>query len=439
MKLSKVDLDIAKLIKLEEKRQQDTLMLIPSENYAPSPVREAVGSLLSNKYSEGYPGRRYYQGNKYIDKIEQLAIDRAKKVYHVPFVNVQPYSGSPANSAIYFALLNPGDTVMGLKLSGGGHLTHGHPSVTFSGNYFRSVQFDVTEDGFIDMDQVEALAKKEKPKLMMIGTTAYPRLFDWKRFRVIADQVGAYLVADVSHLSGLVAAEVIPSPVPYAHVVMLTTHKSLGGPRGAIILTTDEGIKKNPLLAEAIDKAIIPGLQGGPHNNVTAGIAVALKLAQEKAFKKYAQQILTNAKILSEALIEKGYVLATGGTETHLIVIDFRPQQLTGTVVAEAMEVAGLVANRNTVPHDPNPPFYPSGVRLGTPAVTMRGMKEKEMKKLANWIDEVVQIVKPYKLPEVKTERAAWVAAFKKQIHTDKLLLSIAREVKKMCVGFPIP
>lgn len=438
MKLKTVDPDIASLITLEEQRQQDTLMMIPSENYALPAVREAVGSVLGNKYSEGYPNRRYYQGNTYIDEIELLAIERAKKVFTVPFANVQPYSGSPANSAIYFALVNPGDTVMGLKLSGGGHLTHGHPEVTFSGRYFRSVQFDVNEQGMIDMEEVAKLAKKEQPKLLMIGTTAYPRLMDWKGFRKIADSIGALLVADVSHLSGLLAAHVIPSPVEYAHVVMMTTHKSLRGPRGAIILVTQEGLEKDPKMGEAIDKAIIPGLQGGPHNNVTAGIAIALQESQTPAFKEYAQAVIDNAKTLSQALMKKGYTISTGGTDTHLMVVDLRPQNLTGTVVAETLEAAGIVANRNTVPHDTASPFYPSGVRLGTPAITARGMRTQEMLQIADWIDQVIKASTSYHLPVEKTERIKWLKTFKEEVWQNKAFLSIAKEVKALCSTFPI-
>lgn len=436
MILPTVDPTIANLIEQEEQRQHETLMLIPSENYASQAVREAVGSVLTNKYSEGYPKKRYYQGNAFVDEIETLAIERAKEVFAVPFANVQPYSGSPANTAIYFALLQPGDTIMGLKLSGGGHLTHGHPEVTFSGKFFRSVQFDVNEKGVMDFKIIETLAKQEKPKLLMIGTTAYPRLIDWERFRHIANMVGAYLVADVSHLSGLLAAHVIPTPVPYADVVMMTTHKSLRGPRGAIILVTERGMNKDPEMGERINKAIMPGLQGGPHNNVTAGIAVALLESQTKKFTEYALAILENAQVLSAALTKQGYTITTGGTDTHLLVLDLRPQQLTGAVVAYALEVAGIVVNSNTVPHDPNPPLYPSGIRIGTPAVSARGMRAKEMKQIADWIDLVVKQVAEYKLPETKSLRSQWLKTFKEQVSNDRLLLNIAKAVKKQCAQF---
>lgn len=439
MKLSSVDPDIASLIELEEKRQEDTLMLIPSENYASPAVREAVGSILTNKYSEGMVGKRYYQGNKYIDEIEQLAIDRAKVLYKVPYVNVQAYSGSPANAAIYFALLQPGDTIMGLKLSAGGHLTHGHPGVTFSGTHYHSVQFEVNHGGYLEMDKVRRQVQETKPKLLMVGTTAYPRLFDWKQFRDIADSVGAYLVADVSHLSGLIAVGVLESPVPYADVVMMTTHKSLRGPRGAMILTTELGLSRNPNLALSIDKAIIPGLQGGPHNNTTAGIAVALKEADTQEFREYTEQVLTNAKALSHALMEKDFSLVTGGTDTHLMVVDLRPLDLTGTVVAEALEEAGIVTNRNSVPFDTNPPFYPSGIRLGTPAVTTRGMGEEEMKQIAEWIQQTVGVIKNYHLPEEKEKRGPWLQQFREEIGQNKTLHTISEEVKVLCAAHPIP
>lgn len=438
MKLSSIDPDIASIIELETTRQQDTLMLIPSENYASTAVREAVGSILTNKYSEGMVGKRYYQGNRYIDEVEQLAIDRAKALYRVPHVNVQAYSGSPANAAIYFALLNPGDTIMGLKLSAGGHLTHGHPGVTFSGTYYHSVQFEVTKEGFLDMQAVGEQIKETKPKLLMIGTTAYPRVFDWKLFREYADSVGAYLVADVSHLSGLIAGGVIESPVPYADVVMMTTHKSLRGPRGAMILVTELGLSRHPTLPQAIDKAIIPGLQGGPHNNVTAGIAVALKEADSQEFREYAQQVLLNAKALSHHLMERNFTLVTGGTDTHLMVVDLRPLGLTGTVVAEALEEAGIVTNRNSVPFDTSPPFYPSGIRLGTPAVTTRGMGEEEMKQIADWIEKTVSFVKHYHLPEEKEKRGPWLSTFREEISQNQELHAISEEVKALCSAYPV-
>ncbi|MBI5619713.1 serine hydroxymethyltransferase [Candidatus Gottesmanbacteria bacterium] len=439
MKLQSVDSAIARLINREAKRQKEVLEMIPSENYASAAVREAVGSVLTNKYSEGYPHKRYYQGNQFIDEIEDIAIARAKKLFGVPHVNVQPYSGSPANSAVYFALLNPGDTIMGLKLSGGGHLTHGQPSVTFSGKYFRSVQYDVTADGLIDLEAVAALAKKEKPAIIVVGTTAYPRIYDWKAWKNISDRVGALFLADISHIVGLIVGGVHPSPIPYADVVMTTTHKTLRGPRGAMLLVTNQGLKKDPQMGEKIDRAVFPGLQGGPHDNVTAGIAVALKEATTAAFRTYAKQIVTNAKVLAKTLTDEGFTLTTGGTDNHLMVVDLRPQKVIGNIAAEALEVAQIVVNRNSVPHDPNPPFYPSGIRLGTPAITTRGMKEKEMRQIGKWISQVIREVSHYRLPDAKEERGKYLAKVKKELSGNKNLHSIAKSVTILCKQFPVP
>lgn len=429
---------VSDLIKEEEKRQQETLMMIPSENYASKKVREAVGSILSNKYAEGYPGRRYYQGNTFIDQIEVLAQELAKKLFKVTHVNVQPYSGSPANSEVLFALLNPGDIIMGMKLSAGGHLTHGQPEITFSGKYFRSVQFGLDEEGKIDYQEIEKLAKKEKPKLMIIGTTAYPLKFDWKKFSEIAEKIGAYLVADISHVAGLVLGGVYPDPSSFAHVITTTTHKTLRGPRGAMIMITQKGLDKDSEIVSKVDKAVFPGMQGGPHNNTTAGIAQALLEAKEKSFKNYASQIVKNAKTLSDSLKEKGLTIVCGGTECHLLVIDLRPLGLSGNIVAEALEVAGIVANRNSVPNDTMPPFYPSGVRLGTPALTTRGMKEKEMKIIADYIFEVVDHVKEYKLPPEKESWSTFIKESKVKIRKDPKLLAIQKEIKILTSKFPL-
>ena len=427
------------LVKLEEKRQKETLMLIPSENYASKNVREFVGSRLSNKYSEGYSRRRYYQGNCFIDEIETLAIEKAKKLFKVSHANVQPYSGSPANSEILFALANYGDKIMGLMLSAGGHLTHGHPDITFSGRYFKSVQFGLDKNGLLDYEKIEALTKKEKPKVMMIGTTAYPLAFDWKKFSRIADSVGAYLVADISHVSGLILGGAYPDPSSFAHVLMTTTHKTLRGPRGAIIMVTQKGIKKDPDLSAKIDKAVFPGLQGGPHNNTTAGIAEALLEADTTSFKNYANQIVKNAKALANYLKAGGLTLVGGGTECHLMVVDLRPLKLSGNIVAEALEVAGIIVNRNSVPNDEMPPFYPSGIRLGTPAMTTRGMKEKEMKKISEWILKVIDHVKDNKLPNDSQKRRDYINSFKKTVQKDEFLGDIAKEVKKYLLKYPLP
>ena len=396
--------EIFELIAKEEKRQKETLMLIPSENYTYPEVRAAVGSVLLHKYAEGYPGRRYYQGMEFVDQIESLAIERAKELFGVPHANVQPYSGSPANSAVYFGLLEPGDTIMGLALSHGGHLTHGHPKVTFSGKYFKSVQYQIETEGqeeqegqgrqgfssLFDFEKIEKLALGCKPKIIVVGTTAFPRILDWEKFSAVAEKVGAYLLADISHIAGLVAGGVHPSPVPFAHVVTTTTHKTLRGPRGAMIMVTERGIKKDPDLLQKIDKAVFPGLQGGPHLHTIAGIAVALAKAMEPEFKVYAQQVVKNAQVLGESLKLTGMIPVTGGTDNHLLVIDLRNFGIDGKTAAVALEKSGIVVNANTIPNDPNPPFKPSGIRLGTPAVTTRGMKEEEMKMIAKWIKMVV-------------------------------------------------
>lgn len=413
--------------------------MIPSENYTSAGVREAVGSVLMNKYSEGYANKRYYQGNRFIDEVETIAIDRAKKLFGVPHANVQPYSGSPANAAVYFALLKPGDTIMGLKLSGGGHLTHGHPEVTFSGKYFRSVQYDVEEDGMIDVEKVGVLAKKENPKIIVVGTTAYPRIFDWKKWRSIADSVSALLLADISHIVGLVIGGDHPSPVPYADIIMTTTHKTLRGPRGAMLMVTNQGLSKDPDMGTKIDRAVFPGLQGGPHDNVTAAIAVCLKEAMEPSFTVYSKQVVNNAKVLAQTLIRQGCTLTTGGTDNHLMVIDLRPQGTIGNIVAEALEVANIVVNRNSVPHDPNPPFYPSGIRLGTPAITTRGMKEKEMEQIGKWIVEVIREVAYYRLPESKEERGVFLKKIFVELKDNLQLQSIARSVTLLTNKFPVP
>jgi glycine hydroxymethyltransferase len=439
MILTTSDPQIAKLIEAEAKRQEEVLEMIPSENYASAAVREAIGSVLTNKYSEGYPHKRYYQGNRIIDEIENLTIERAKKLFGVPHVNVQPYSGSPANAAVYFALLHANDTIMGLKLSAGGHLTHGHPGVTFSGRYFQSAQYDVEGDGMIDMDKVADFVKKVKPRMIVVGTTAYPRIFDWKRWKVIADSVGAFFLADISHIVGLVVGGVHPSPVPYADLIMTTTHKTLRGPRGAIIMVTGEGMRKDPEMGDKIDKAVFPGLQGGPHDNVTAAIAVALKEASTPEFKKYANQIVVNAKILARTLVEEGFILTTGGTDNHLMVVDLRPQGVIGNIAAEALEEAGIVVNRNSVPHDPNPPFYPSGIRLGTPAITTRGMKEKEMKVIGKWIAEAIKEVSGSRLPGTKEERIEYLKKFRQSVAKNKTLAKICADVKILTTRFPLP
>ncbi len=437
--LKQKDPQIYKLIKKEEKRQKEVLEMIASENYASKEVIEALGTVLNNKYSEGYPKARYYQGNNVIDEIEILAEERAKKLFKVPYVNVQPYSGSPANTAVYFALLNPLiDKIMGLSLAFGGHLTHG-ATVSLSGRYFKSVSYTLGKNGKLDYDQIEKLAIKEKPKILVCGTTAYPRKIDFKKFSEIAKKIGAYLLADISHITGLIIGGVHKSPVLYADIITSTTHKTLRGPRGAIIMVTQKGLKKDPNLSKKIDKAVFPGLQGGPHDNQTAAIAVALKEASTPQFKKYVKQIVKNADKLAGELKKHGFDLISGGTDNHLLLIDLTKKEVNGTIAALALETAGIVLNKNAVPNDLMPPFFPSGIRLGTPAITTRGMKEKEMVKIAKFINEVINICPKPKLPNDKKERAVLWKKVKEEIKKDKRLLKIAKEVKLMCLKFPLP
>jgi glycine hydroxymethyltransferase len=387
---------IEELIKAEVKRQREGLEMIPSENHTSPDVLAALGSRLTDKYSEGYPGMRYYGGCKVVDQVENVARDRAKKLFGVSHANVQAYSGSPANMAVYFALVNPGDTVMGLELYFGGHMTHGL-KINFSGTLYNSVQYRTGKDGYLDYDAMEQMVREHKPKLIVVGATAYPRIYDWQRLREIADLVDAFLLADISHIAGLVVAGVHPSPAGIADVVMTTTHKTLRGPRGAIILCN--GLPSTPLkkvkrtrenLPTLIDRAIIPGLQGGPHNHQTAAIAVALGEAATPEFKAYGQQIVKNAKKLAGKLMDKGYQLVTGGTDNHLLLIDLTNKGLKGKEAEDALGKAGITVNKNTVPYDPRPPFDPSGIRLGTPALTTRGMKESEMERVAEWIDTAI-------------------------------------------------
>jgi glycine hydroxymethyltransferase len=436
--LKKTDPQIYNLIKEEEQRQKDVLEMIPSENYASRAVIETLGTVLTNKYSEGFPGKRYYQGNEVADKVESLASERAKKLFGVPYVNVQPLSGSPANSAVYFAVLKNGEKMMGLSLAFGGHITHGHV-LGLSGRLFNPVHYDLGKNGLLDYDAIEKQVMKEKPKLLICGYTAYPRKIDFKRFGQIADKAGCVLMADISHITGLIVAGEHESPVQYAHIVTTTTHKTLRGPRGAMIMVTDKGMKYDPELPKKIETAIIPGLQGGPHDNQTAAIAVALKEAASPKFRKYGQQIVKNAKALSQALLSKGYDVVSGGTDNHLILIDLRNKKVNGATAALALEVAGVVLNKNGVPFDTNPPFYPSGIRLGTPALTTRGMKEKDMEKVADFMDRAITEVSGWEFPQDKEERRVVWKGYKQKIYKNRKLLAIAKEVKKFCSKFPVP
>src|SRR5580693_7402980 len=380
--LSEADPVVARLIADENRLEHDKIRLIASENYASRAVMEATGSVLTNKYSEGYAHKRYYEGQQVIDRVEELAIERLKKLFRADHVNVQSYSGSPANLAVYLAFCAPGDTIMGLALPAGGHLTHGH-NVSITGRYFKSVPYGVKKDDHrIDMDQVRDLAREHRPKLLWCGTTAYPRVLDFQAFRAIADEVGALLVADIAHIAGLVCTGEHPSPVGIADVVTSTTHKTFRGPRGGMIFC-------KAAHAAAIDKAVFPGLQGGPHNHVTAGIAVAAREAARPEFKQYARAVVDNARALAAALAERGFSLVTCGTDNHLLLVDLTNKGVPGKVASQALDRAGIVLNYNAVPFDPRKPFDPSGLRLGTPAVTSRGMGSDVMTKLAGWIDEV--------------------------------------------------
>lgn len=395
-KLKTQDPEIYELIQKEVARQNEGLEMIPSENHTSPAVLEALGSRLTDKYSEGYPGMRYYGGCENVDAVENLARERAKALFGTTHANVQPYSGSPANQAIYFALVNPGDKIMGMHLYFGGHMTHGL-KVNFSGTIYNSIQYQTGQDGYLDYEAMKEMAKKEQPKLIFVGATAYPRIFDWAKLREVADICGAWLAADISHIAGLIVAGAHPSPVGYADVIMTTTHKTLRGPRGAIILCN--GNPSTPLkkvgrtkenLPTLIDRSVIPGLQGGPHNHQTAAIAVALKEAASPEFKEYGYQIVRNAKKLAEKLLGKDYRLVTGGTDNHLLLIDLTNKNISGKDAEKALGKAGITVNKNTVPFDPRSPFDPSGIRLGTPALTTRGMKEAEMELVADWIDEAI-------------------------------------------------
>lgn len=408
MSLKKTDYEIWEVIQNETKRQSENLELIASENFTSEAVLEAQGSVLTNKYAEGYVGKRYYGGCQFVDVAEKLAIERAKKLFNCEHVNVQPHSGTQANMAVYFAVLNIGDTIMGMHLSHGGHLSHGHP-MNFSGKYFKTVPIGVSKKtGLIDYVEARRLAKKHKPKLIVAGTSAYSRIIDWQKFRDICDEVGAYLMADIAHYAGMIAVGLYPSPVPFADFVTTTTHKTLRGPRGGMIMCKEK-------YASVIDKTVFPGTQGGPLMHVIAAKAVAFGEALKPEFKKYQFQILKNARKLSEALQKNGFKIVSGGTDSHLLLIDLSPKKLTGFEVEKALDKAGITVNKNTIPYDTQKPFITSGIRLGTPAVTTRGMKEKEMQLIADFISEVIK----YK-------------------DSEPSLKKIKEKVKSLCRKFPL-
>ncbi len=409
--LGREDPEVARLVGREFERQSRTLSLIPSENHVSRAVLEAMGTVFANKYSEGYAGRRYYEGQQVIDEIEPLAIERARALFGVDHANVQPYSGSPANLAVYLAFVEPGETVMGMALPMGGHLTHGW-GVSATGKWFRAVQYDVgRESGVVDLDEVRALALAERPRLIFCGGTAIPRTIDFAGFAAIAAEVDAVLVADIAHIAGLIVGGAHPTPVGHAPVISTTTHKTLRGPRGAMLMTNAEH-------AQAVDRAVFPGLQGGPHNHQTAAIAVALHEAAQPEFAAYAHQVVANARTLADALVERGFDLVSGGTDNHLILVDLTSKEVPGKAAAQALDRASITLNYNTVPYDPRKPFDPSGIRLGTPAVTTRGMGEPEMLTIARWIDEGVEATR--REDEAELER-------------------IGAQVRELAAGFPIP
>ncbi len=382
--LSKEDKEVGDAIKAEYQRQNRNIELIASENIVSPAVLYACGSILTNKYAEGYPGKRYYGGCENVDVIESIAIERVKKLFGCEYANVQPHSGAQANMAVFFSILKPGDTFMGMSLDTGGHLTHGSP-VNFSGTYFNAASYGVNKDGYIDYDEVARIARECKPKLIVAGASAYPRTIDFKKFREIADEVGAYLMVDMAHIAGLVAAGLHPSPFPYAHVVTTTTHKTLRGPRGGVILSSNEvNAKLN------FNKAIFPGIQGGPLEHIIAGKAVCFKEALDPSFKEYQSQIVKNAKALADVLKEKGFKLVTNGTDNHLLLLDLTGIDVTGKELQSRCDSVYITLNKNAIPNDPRSPFVTSGVRIGTPAVTSRGMKEEDMKVIAELIYETV-------------------------------------------------
>ncbi|KKR81374.1 MAG: Serine hydroxymethyltransferase [Candidatus Daviesbacteria bacterium GW2011_GWA1_41_61] len=422
---------VFKLIEKEKKRQLIGLEMIPSENYVSSDVLKALGSILTNKYSEGFPKARYYGGNEVIDKLEIYAQNLANKLFGTKYAFVQPYSGSPANFAATMAVCDPGDVVMGLALSSGGHLTHG-ANLSFSSIFYKAVNYTVGKDWKINFEELEDLAKKHKPKLIWAGTTAYPFKLDYSKFRKIADEVGAWLVADISHISGLIVGGVHPSPVKYVDLITTTTHKTLRGPRGAMILVTDRGYKKDPEIKGKIEKAIIPGLQGGPHNHQTAAIAVALEEALKPSFKRYAKQVVKNAAVLAAELGSK--------SENHLILLSLESYGYgMGYQGQVALEAAGITINKNTIPGEPVSPFYPSGIRLGTPALTSRGMKEKEMVKIAGWIKEVLEEIRGLDLPKEQELRKEFIKSVKVKMKKNPKLKKIRQEIAKFASKYPVP
>jgi glycine hydroxymethyltransferase len=406
--IEKVDREVADIIKQEVKRNRENLLMIASENYADEAILQAQGSVFTNKYAEGYPGKRFYQGVEWSDKIEQLAIDRAKQLFGAEHANVQPNSGSQTNQSVYLAMLQPGDSILGMNLAAGGHLTHG-AAASSSGKLYKSHSYGVNKETYLlDYDEIESLAKEFKPKIIVAGASAYPRQIDFKKFREIADSVGALLLADMAHYAGLVAAKLYPDPVPYCDFVTTTTHKTLRGPRGGLILCKEK-------YAKLINSAVFPGMQGGPLMHVVAAKAICFGEAMKPSFKLYQEQVIKNSKLLASELMKKGYKVLTGGTDCHLLLVDLRPNNITGKDAALALDKAGITINKNGVPFDTQNPFITSGIRVGTPAITTRGMKEKEIVMIAGWMDEVM-----------------------KNCSDEKTIKSVNDRVKKLCKKFPI-
>jgi len=409
MKLQKNDVKVYQALQGETKRQKEGMEMIASENYVSQAVLEALGSVFTNKYSEGYPGKRYYGGQTYTDIIESLAIERVKKIFGAEHVNVQPLSGCPANMIVYSAILQPGDTVLGMDLSHGGHLSHGHP-VTLAAKIYKFVRYKTNSSGEIDYDELEKMALQEKPKIILAGFSAYTRQVDYKKFSDIAKKVGAVSMFDIAHIAGLVAGKAIPNPVPYFDIVTTTTHKTLRGPRGGMIMCKEE-------FAKAIDKAVFPGFQGGPHMNNIAGLAVALGEALKPSFKSYAKQILKNAKVLEQELKKYGYKICFGGTDNHMVLVDvFGSKGVTGHEAEVALDKIGISVNKNMIPDDPRKPMDPSGIRIGVPAITTRGMKEREIKVIANWINQAIENHKD-----------------------EKILSDLHKKVITFCKKYPLP
>jgi len=439
MRLQEQDPDVYRIFAAERRRQRECVELTPSENYVSDAVLEAMGTIFTNKYSEGYPGRRYYGGNENVDDIERLAQERAKQLLGVPHANVQPYSGSPANLAVYLATCQPGDPIMGQNLPDGGHLTHGW-KVSVTGTYYHSVPYHVKPDGYIDIDEVWSLAREHRPKLIWCGATAYVREFPFEQLAAVADEIGAFFATDIAHIAGLVIADAHKSPVPHAHIVTTTTHKTLRGPRGAMILVTAKGLKKDPELAERIDRAIFPGLQGGPHDHITAAIAVALGEAMQPSFKEYGRQVVANAKALAAGLQRRGFRLVTGGTDNHMILLDLTPGGAgRGVFMQEGLDRVGITVNKNTIPRESSSAFYPSGIRLGSPAATTRGMRELEMDRIAEWMAAVAEEVETFTLPEGREERATVLRTFRRSIGENRRLEGLRNDVREFCLKFPVP